>query len=166
MSRLPVCSSILRKDVACDLQQVAVQFPVFHALVNVAQFVVVQTKPSLHQVVSFGDQLHQAIFDPVVNHLDVMARRARAEPGDTRIVVHLCGHCFEYRAHAFVGLFRSAGHDAWAVTRTFFATRHSHTQEMDALRLQVVGADIRVLEVGVAGIDDQIALVQVRQTNP
>ena len=49
------------------------------------------------------------------------------------------------------------------MTRAFFAARHAHAEELDAFRRQVAGAHIGVFEVGVAGIDDEIALVQVRQ---
>ena len=42
----------------------------------VGHFIVTEAKRMLHQVANFGDQLHVAVFDAVVNHLDVMAAMA------------------------------------------------------------------------------------------
>ena len=85
------------------------------------------------------------------------------EPGHARIAVDLRSRRFKDGTDALVSLFRPAGHDARSVTRAFFATRHAHAEELDAFRRQVAGAHIRVFEVGVASINDEIALVQVRQ---
>jgi hypothetical protein len=48
------------------------------------------------------------------------------------------------------------------MTRAFFAARHAHAEELNAFRRQVAGAHVGVFEVGVAGVNDEIALVQVR----
>ena len=49
------------------------------------------------------------------------------------------------------------------MTRAFFAARHADAEELDAFRRQVAGAHVRVFEVGVAGIDDEIARLEVRE---
>ena len=126
-------------------------------------FIVVQAPTTFHQVVGLGDQLHDAVFDAVVDHLHEVPGRSRPQPGHARIAVDLRRSRFKDGTDALVGLFRPAGHDARPVTRAFFATRHAHAEKLDAFRRQVAGAHVRVFEIGVAGINDEIALVQVRQ---
>ena len=49
------------------------------------------------------------------------------------------------------------------MTRALFATRYPYTEEVNAFFGQFFGAQIGVLKVGIAGIDDEIAPFQVRQ---
>ena len=126
-------------------------------------FIVVHAQTPFHQVVGLSEKLHHSVFDAVVDHLHEMPGRSRAQPGHARIAVHLRRSSFKDGTDPLVGLFRPAGHDARTVTRAFFAARHAHAEELDAFRCQVARTHVRVFEVGVAGIDDEIALVQVRQ---
>jgi len=49
------------------------------------------------------------------------------------------------------------------VARALFATGHAHAEELNALRGQVTGTQVCIFEVGVASVDDEIALFEVRQ---
>ena len=110
-------------------------------------------------------KLHHTVFDAVVDHLHEMPGRSGAEIGHARIAVDLGRGSFKDRTDPLVSLFRPAGHDARSVTRTFFATRHAHAEELNAFRRQVAGAHVGVFEVGVAAVDDEIARLEMRQAD-
>jgi hypothetical protein len=63
------------EDAARDLHQVAVELSPVPRFVDVVQLVVVQAQPAFHQVVCLGDQLHETVFDTVVNHFDEVPGR-------------------------------------------------------------------------------------------
>ena len=153
----------LAEDATGDLDQIAVEFPLIPPVVHVAQLVVAQTEAAFHQVVCLGQKLHQRVLDAVVDRLDKMAGRPGAEVSYARVAVDLGGHRLKQRADPLVGLFRSAGHDARAVARSLFAAGHAHAEKLNALRCQITGTQIRILEVGISGVDDQVALVEVWQ---
>ncbi len=69
-----------------------------------------------HEVVGLADQLHVAVFDAVVDHLDVMAGAAFADPVAARdAAFHLGGDRLEDRLHVRPGGRRTARHDARTV---------------------------------------------------
>ena len=59
-----------------DLHQVAIQLTVVPRGECLVKLIVVQSYAAFHQVVGLGDQLHDSVFDAVVNHLHVMAGEA------------------------------------------------------------------------------------------
>ena len=148
---------------AGDLHQVPVQFAFVPNSIDILQFVIRQSETALHQIVGLRNELHDRVLDAVVNHLYKVPGRSRTEPGHARFPVDFRRGCLQDGTNPLVGLVRSAGHDARSMTCAFFATRDTHAEELDAFRRQVAGAHIGVFEVGVAGVDDEIALVQVRQ---
>ncbi len=80
--------------------------------------------PRLQQVVDLGDELHVAVLDPVVHHLDVVPGPARAHVGDARLaVVGLCGDGAEDGGERVPRRARAARHDRWSVKRAFLAAR-------------------------------------------
>ena len=103
------------------------------------------------------------VLDAVVDHLDEMPGRSGAEVSHARISVDLGSDGLQQRADPLVGLFRSAGHDARAVTRALFAARHAYAEKLNAFPAQVTRAQVRIFEVGVAGVDDEIAPFEVRR---
>src|SRR5438874_1952849 len=58
---------------------------------------------------------------------------------------------------------RTAGHDAWAMTRAFFATRNSGADVEQSLGLDIFGAANSVLEERIAAVNDNIAGFEQRQ---
>ena len=55
------------------------------------------------------------------------------------------------------------GAAALAMACALLAAGHAHSEESNAFRGEVAGTQICIFEVGVAGIDDEIALSEVRQ---
>jgi hypothetical protein len=49
------------------------------------------------------------------------------------------------------------------VACALLATRHAHAKELNAMGGQVTGTQVCIFEIGVAGVDDEIALLEVRQ---
>ena len=76
-----------------------------------------------HDAIDFGDHLHVAIFDAVVDHLDEMAGAALAQIGTTRLAVELGRDRFEDRLGVLPLLLGTADHDGGTVTRTLLAAR-------------------------------------------
>jgi hypothetical protein len=146
-----------------NLDQVAIQLTIVPFSEDVVQFVVAQSKAAFHQVVRLGDQLHDSVFDPVVNHLDVVARGAGAQPGDAWLAIHVGRYGLEYRPHAFIGRCGPARHDARATTCAFLAAGDSHAEELDAFGGEGAGAHVGVREVGIACIDDEVSPVKERE---
>ena len=66
----------------------------------------------LHQVIRFANELHVAVFDAVVDHLDVVAGPARADPfaaGDVAVRADLGGDGLEDGLDQRPGFFAPAG---------------------------------------------------------
>lgn len=57
------------------------------------------------------------------------------------------------------GLLVSTGHDGWAVTGTLFSSRHTATNEADALAGEIFCSAVRVGVVRVAAVNDDVALL-------
>ena len=55
-----------------------------------------------------------------------------------------------------VRIFVPAGHQARAVQRAFFAAAYAHAEEAKADRFPIFGPPLRVLEVRVAAVDDDV----------
>ena len=62
------------EDVARDFDQIAFQLGAVPGVEDVVQFVVAEPERLLEQEIRLADELHVAVFDAVVDHLDVMAR--------------------------------------------------------------------------------------------
>ena len=101
----------------------------------------------MQQIVGFSQDLHEAILNAVVDHLDIMAARPGAKVGDARLSLHLGGDGFENGADMFIGLARAAGHEAGAMAGAGFAAGHAHAEEVHLLGFKFLGAAVGVLEL-------------------
>ena len=110
-----------------------------------------------HHVVTFGDELHVAVLDAVVNHLDVVARAARPDVCDARAVVNFGGDGFPDGTYLLVGLPVAARHERRPPQRALLAARNAGADEVQSLRLQLLLAALRVHEVRVAAVNDDVA---------
>ena len=128
----------------------------------------------LQQVVGLADQLHVAVLDAVVHHLDVVpgtriahpvaARRAVAARGrGLAVLVHLRRNRLEDVLHVRPCFRIAARHDGRSEARAFFTARHAGPDEQDPLPRQVFRAPVRIREQGIAAIDDDVALGEKRQ---
>ena len=88
-----------------------------------------------HHAIDFGDHLHVAIFDAVVDGLDEVAGAAFAEIGAARLAVELGRDRLEDRLGVLPLLLGAADHDRGAVARALFATGNADAEIADALGL-------------------------------
>jgi hypothetical protein len=110
-----------------------------------------------HDVVGLGDQLHVAVLDAVVHHLDEVPAPPGPDVGDAGAVVHLCGDRFPDRADRLVRDAVAAGHQARAPQRALLATGNARADEAEPFGLQRLLAPLGVGEVRIAAVDDDIA---------
>ncbi len=117
-----------------------------------------------HQLIRLADELHVAVFDAVVDHLDVVAGPLGADPVAARgAVVDLGGDRLEDRLDVGPGLGIAAGHDRGALQRPFLAAGNPGADEEDPLLLQGAGAPGGVGIVGVAAVDQDVAGLEQRR---
>ena len=91
---------------AGDLDQEALQLALVPLLEDFLELLVGQAADVLEQVVGLGDELHVAVLDAVVDHLDEVAGAAGAAVGDAGLAVAggLGGDLVEDRLEVLVGL--------------------------------------------------------------
>ena len=106
--------------------------------------------------------MHVAVLDAVVHHLHKVPGAFGADVGDARPAVALGGDLREDRLEMFVSFFISTGHQAWTQKRAFFATAHSHTEEMNSAAGEFARAALGVGEQRIPAIDDDIPALQQR----
>src|SRR5439155_3268649 len=117
---------LIRDDIAGDLDQITLQVALVPFLENLVHFIGRHAQAVLQDVVSLADDLHVAVFDAVVDHLDVMAGAVFANPiAAGRSVVHFGRDGLEDRFDVRPGRGRTAGHDARTVARPFLPARHT-----------------------------------------
>ena len=98
-----------------------------------------------------------------MHHLDVVTGTHLADPvaaGD--VVFNLGANGLEDVLDEGPGSGRAARHHARAATGTFFAAGDAGTDVQQPLRLNVFLAAVGVFEQRVAAVDDDVALVEVR----
>ena len=116
-----------------------------------------------HQLIRLADELHIAIFNAIVHHLHKVARAVLAHPiAAGRTVFHLGADGLEDGLHIGPRLRRTAGHHAGALERAFLAAGNAGADVIQALALHIGGAADGIREMGIAAVDDDIALFQVR----
>ena len=101
--------------------------------------------------------MHVAVLDAVVHHLDVVARAARPDVGDARAVVDLGGDGLPDGAYLLVRIAVAAGHERGPPQRALLAARNAGADEVQSFLLQLLLAPLRVHEVGVAAVNDDVA---------
>ena len=117
----------------------------------------------LQHGIAFADQLHIAVFDTVMHHLDVMTGAVRADiRGARRAVFGLGRNLLENGRDQLVGFFLPAGHDRGPTQRAFLAAGNPGADEVQAVLGQLFRAADRILEKGVAAVDENIAFVEQR----
>src|SRR5258706_5479563 len=103
---------------------------------------------------AFAVRLHHPVLDPVVDHLDEVARAALPE---MRPTVRRC-EGVERRLHTFDRARLAADHHAVAHVETPDASGDANVEVVEAERLVLLGAAHRVPEVRVAPVDQDVAL--------
>ena len=156
-------SSLNAEDVARDLDEVAVEIAGVPLLEHLVHLVGRHAEQLFHDLVRLADQLHVAVLDPVVHHLHEVTGAVAADPvAARRAVLDLGGDRLEDRLDVRPRGRRAARHDRRPLERALFAARHAGADVEQAARLEILGAADAVGEVGVAAVDDDVALVEQR----
>jgi hypothetical protein len=107
----------------------------------------------VHQLEALGIRLHQAVLDPVVDHLREVAR---ARGPHVRPAV-LRRKRLEHRLQPLHGRLVAARHQAEACLEAPDSSGDADVDERDALLARRVVPPLRVAEVRVAAVDDRVA---------
>ena len=135
----------------------------FHSAKTSASSSACRPEAVLQQLIGLADQLHVAVLDAVVDHLDVVAGAVFADPvAAGRAVFHLGGDGLEDLLHVRPRGGIAAGHDGRAEARAFLAAGDAGADEENALLGEVFGAAVGVGEERVAAVDDDVALLEMR----
>jgi hypothetical protein len=96
-----------------------------------------------------------------VDHLDVVTSTLLTNPVAARLAVGVGSGLLEDLLDVGPGSGRSTGHEGRTVTGTLLTTGNTGTDEEETLGLELLGAAVRVGEVRVSTVDDDVALLEV-----
>ena len=113
-----------------------------------------------HDVIGLADQLHVAVLDAIVHHLDEMARTVLANPVAARLAVYFGRYGLKDGLDVGPRLRSTARHYGRTVSGALFATRHAGADEEEASRLQIVVTSLTVSVGRIATVDDDVARLQ------
>jgi hypothetical protein len=166
---------VLVHDIAGDLDQERVEDTAVPLGENITNLLVAESETALHDVVGLADQLHVTVLDTVVDHLDVVTSTLVTDPLAAGLAVRLggdgledvllrcqiCSLLISRLSYLDVrpGLLVTTGHDGGTVAGTLLSTRNTGTDEADTLRCKVLSTAVCVGVVGVATVDDDVALL-------
>ena len=171
---------LLLEDVGGDFDEEAVEGAGVPLAEDFAHFGGLEPEEALHEGVGLADHLHVAIFDAVVDHLDVVARAVFADVGGAGdaaddgfagggadeglagLGVDLGGDGVPDRGEFLVGGAVAAGHEGRAEAGAFFAAGHAGADEAETFFLHRLLAADGVGPEGVAAVDDDVVGLEER----
>jgi hypothetical protein len=110
-----------------------------------------------HNLIALADDLHVSVLDPVVDHLDVVARTRVSDPLAARgSVLDARRDGLEDGLNVLPRRRGAARHDGGAEEGAFLAAGDAGADEEEALGLELLGAPIRVGKVAVTAVDDDV----------
>ena len=127
-----------------------------------ANSAVVETEHAAQDRVGLADELHVAVLDSVVHHLDVMAGAIRSHVAAAGLAIDLRRDPGEDGRDNLPRGARPAGHERRAFERALFAAGNTAADEMDSLSFELLAAALRVGEERIAAVDDDVALLEKR----
>ncbi len=146
------------EDIAGDFDEVGIELAAVPVGEDLVHLVGGEAESVLEEVVGFADELHIAVFDPVMGHLDIVAGAAFADPvAAGGAVGDFGGDGLEDGLDVRPGGGAAAGHDAGAVPGAFLAAGDSGSDVEEAFGFDVGGAADGVLEEAIAAVDDDVA---------
>lgn len=154
---------VVVQDISGDLDQEGVQDTLVPLRKHITNLLVGQATNGLHDVVGLRDELHVTVLDTVVHHLDVVTGTCWTNPVTTWLTVRLSRDGLEDLLDVWPSLGITTWHERRTVTGTFLTTRHTGTNETDALTLQLLVSSVGVWEVGVTTVNDDVTLLKVWQ---
>mmetsp|Transcript_2797 Transcript_2797/g.6129 ORF Transcript_2797/g.6129 Transcript_2797/m.6129 type:complete len:471 (-) Transcript_2797:146-1558(-) len=147
---------LLAQDDGGDLHQEALQLPLVPLGEGGSQLLVGEAAQGLEDVVGLRDELHVAILNAVVHHLDVVAGTSITNVHDARPVIHLCSHLLHDGLDVLVGLSSATRHQGGAPPGSLLAARHTHAHVQQALLCHLGLALLCVLIPLVAAVNNNI----------
>lgn len=150
------------EDLGGDLDQIGAEAALVPGAEDVGDLGGAVPGDLAQQVVGLGDELHVGVFDAVVDHLDEVSGAVGADVGGAGFTVDLGADALEHRAEDGVRLRRAAGHDARPVEGALLAAGDARADEVQAAFAQRGLAAAGVGEVGVAAVDDHVAVLEER----
>ena len=152
---------LLGEDERGDLDEERVQLRGVPLVERGGELGVGQAADRLEDVVRLGDELHVAVLDSVVNHLDEVAGAAGSDVGGARAAVGLRAHLGDDGLDDVVGRLGAAGHHGGAVPGALLAAADAHAEVEETLLLERLGAALGVLVPLVTAVDDDVAGLHV-----
>ena len=149
---------LVPQDVGRNLNEIAAQLALVPSRKDGRHFLVIQLQQVLHHPVGFRDELHVAVFDAVVNHLDKVSRTRRAHPlAARRAVGRFGGDALQNRFHLVPSGHRTARHDGSAVQRALFTAGYACAHKTESFLFGRRHAAVGIFVVGVAAVYQYIA---------
>ena len=122
----------MTKDLGCDLYEVATELPFVPSSEDFAHLLIGLAADVAEISVGISYELHIAILDTVVHHLDEMTGTAFTYPGTARSpVLGLSCNAGEDRLNAGPSFFSATRHDGRTVQSTLFTARDTTADEVD-----------------------------------
>nr|CAB3489801.1 unnamed protein product [Digitaria exilis] len=151
----------LPADQPRNLNQEALELPLVPLIKHISNLRIREPPNSAEHVVCLRNELHIAILDPVVDHLDEVASAAGANEGDASPVLRLRGGLLEDVPDVVVRVDVAAGHERRPVPRALLPAGHAHPEVQDPAGRGLLDAALRVLVPLVAAVDDGVAGLEV-----
>ena len=127
-------------------------------------FIIVHAEQITHKLVRFADELHIAVLNAIVHHFHEMSCTVFADPvAAWRAVLDLGADALENGLHIRPRGRASARHHAGAFQCALFAAGHAGADVKLALAFHVSGSADGVREVGIAAVNENIAVVEQRK---
>ena len=151
------------KDIRGDLNQIAVELRFVPPGKDLVHLLVSHAESVAHQLICLADQLHVAVFNAVMHHLDKVPGTVFSDPVTAgRAVFHLCADALENRADMLPGRRRSSRHQRRALQCPFFSAGNTCSDVEQPFALRFGCAPHGVGEVAVAAVNQDITLFQQR----
>lgn len=168
------------KDVSSDFDEERVEDAIVPFRKDIAHLLVAHSQTAVHDVVGLNlgqriaypllptksylaNQLHVTILDTVVDHFDIVASTLIADPVAARLAIRLGSNALEDVLDVWPGLFITTRHQRRAIAGTLFASGNTSTDKADTFLGKVFGSTVAVWVVGVSAVNDDVALVAVRE---
>ena len=117
----------------------------------------------LHQVITFCNQLHITVLDTIVDHFHIVTSSIRTDVSHTWFSIFwcFCRDFFKNICYQFISFFLSTRHDRRTFKGTFFTTRDTSTDEVDARVRQLFITTDSIFVERVSSVNQNITFIQV-----
>ena len=119
----------------------------------------------LHQVITFSDQLHISIFNPVMDHFYIVTGAIRTDISHTWCTVFrsFSRDFFQDIRYQLISFFLTTRHNRWPFQCALFSTGNTCTDKVDTRVSQLFIAANSILVESIPTVNQDITLIQVRE---